>query len=88
MSDIIKFRRKENEAARAVLERCARDQEALVARITDGPVANFRIMAPKDIGTPTVEIRHTYIECPIRITPDQADAIGHALIEAAKRWRE
>ena len=44
---------------------------ALVAKIPDGRYANFRVRAPDDLGTPTVELLHTML---ILLTHTNAEA--------------
>lgn len=78
----------ELEARRAAAaERRAGDAAALVATIAEGGGSSFRVYAPDDMGIPTVEVRNNRRFDPIMLKPDQAEAIGKALIEAATRAR-
>jgi hypothetical protein len=74
----------------AASARRARDAEALVAKISDGSQSwqNYSVYAPAGYGIPTVELAHSDLPGRIRLTRRQAEELGAALIEAAKRARE
>lgn len=71
-------------------ERRARDAASLVAAISDGREAwrSYRVYAPPGMGTPTVQLAHSDLGGRLTMTPRQAEELGAALIEAAKRARE
>lgn len=71
-------------------ERRARDAASLIARISDGKEAwhSYRVYAPADMGTPTVQVAHPDIDGRLTMTPRQARELGAALIEAADKARE
>lgn len=70
--------------------RRARDAASLVASISDGKQSwqSYRVYAPPGMGTPTVQLAHADIEARLTMTPRQAEELGAALIEAAKRATE
>jgi len=73
----------------AAAERRARDGISLVARIPTSKESydDYRVHAPKDYGIPTVELKHIDLPGPILLLPDQAEALGKALIAAAEKAR-